>query len=207
MDMPKSKILRVFLILILILVCWISWSFNTAPEQRAPRDFPAPTSKFDFGKALIVYYSSGGNTAEVARRIRDMTDGTLFEIETDNAYPSTPALYIIAGLELKSGSFPILKKRIDDFSAYDTIFVGSPVWWYTISTPVLSFLSRTDFKGKTVVPFATDGGNFGNYFADFEKEARNANLAKGISFTNVQKTDISILDKEISTWLNECKSR
>ena len=111
--MPKSKrkILRIFALLLLILMGWIAWSFFTVPSQRPPRDFPATKSRYDFGKVLVVYYSLGGNTAEVAGRIRDMTGGSLLEIETEKVYPSTPALYLVAGLELKNGNFPALKKK------------------------------------------------------------------------------------------------
>jgi flavodoxin len=205
MPKIKSKILRVLSILVLILAGWVVFSLYSSPAQRPPRDFPATTSRYDFGKALIVYYSLGGNTAEVAGRIRDMTDGSLLEIETEKAYPSSPAIYIIAGLELKNGNYPALKESVEDFSSYDVIFVGSPVWWFTVSTPVLSFLSKTDFKGKTVVSFATDGGNYGEFFVDFAREARNANVLEGINFTNVSKTDISILDQNISAWLEKLK--
>ena len=209
MAKKKSKVLRAFLVsalaLALILTGWIAWSFNVTHAQRPPRDFPAPTSLYDFGNVLVVYYSYGGNTAEVAGRIRDMTNGSLFEIETQKPYPSIPAIYIVAGLELRNGNLPALKETVDDFSSYDVIFVGAPAWFYTVAVPALSFLSNVDFKGKTVVPFATDGGNYGNFFVDFTKEARNANVVRGINFTNVSKTDVSSLDKNISTWLEELK--
>ena len=201
----KRKIMYALLTLVLILTGWIALSFHIAPVQRPPRIFPEPTPRYDFGNVLVLYYSFGGNTAEVAGRIRDMTDGSLFEIETQKPYPSAPAIYIVSGFELNNGSFPVLKETVDDFSPYDVIFVGAPVWFYTVATPMLSFLAKTDFKGKTVVPFATEGGNYGNFFVDFAKEARNANVVQGISFTNVAKTDIAILDKKISTWLEELK--
>jgi flavodoxin len=199
----KSKVLRVLLILVLMLAGWTAWGLFTTSAKRPLRDFPTTASRYDFGKALVVYFSLGGNTAEVAGRIRDMTGGSLLEIETEKTYPSGPALYIISGLELKNSKFPALKGAVDDFSSYDTIFVGSPVWWYTVSPPVLSYLSKADFNGKVVVPFATDGGNVGNFFVNFAKEARNAKVLEGTSFTNVSKTDISALDQKISAWLEK----
>lgn len=201
----KSGLLRVLLIPVLLLAGWIAWSFCTVPAQRATRDFPAPVSRYDFGKVLVVYYSLGGNTAEVAGRIRDMTNGELLEIETEKVYPSTPALYFVAGWELMNGKFPALKKGFEDFSSCDVIFVGSPVWWYTVSTPMLSFLSKADFGGKTVVPFSTEGGNYGDFFVRFAKEAHNANVVTGTNFSGVPKTDLSVLDQKISVWLENLK--
>ena len=72
-----------------------------------------------------------------------------------------------------------------------------------MATPVLSFLSKADFKGKTVVPFVTDGGNYGNSFVHFAQNARNAKVVQGINFRGVEKTDVSILDQKISAWLEE----
>ena len=204
--MKKKIVLRVFLVLVLILIGWTAWGFYAVPTQRASRDFPLETPKYDLGKVLVVYYSLSGDTAEVARRIRDMTNGTLHEIETEKSYPSGPALYFLAGLELKNSNFPALKNSDINFSSYDVIFVGSPVWWYTISTPMLSFLSRADFKGKTVVPFSTAGSNFGDFFVRFTSDAKNANIAEGINFSSVKKIDVSVLDQQLSTWLEKLKT-
>jgi flavodoxin len=207
MKKNVRRLLHVLLVLALIISGWTALSFFTVAVKRPLREFTAPTSRFDFGNVLVVYYSLGGNTAEVAGRIKEMTDGTLLEIETENTYPSAPALYIAAGLELKNSNLPILKNTVPDFSSYDVIFVGSPAWWFTISTPVLSFLSKADFKGKAVVPFSTDGGNYGNFFVHFTKEAHNANVMEGMNFSNVSKTDTTILDQKISTWLEKLKGK
>lgn len=43
--------------------------------------------------------------------------------------------------------------------AYDTVFVGFPVWWYVEPRIIDTFLEAYDFSGKTVVPFATSGGS------------------------------------------------
>ena len=33
---------------------------------------------------------------------------------------------------------------------YDTIYLGSPVWWYTFASPIRTFLTVHDFAGKTI---------------------------------------------------------
>ena len=47
---------------------------------------------------------------------------------------------------------------IPDISGYRIIFIGSPNWWGTMSTPVNSFIKELDLSGKIVVPFFTHGG-------------------------------------------------
>ena len=44
-------------------------------------------------------------------------------------------------------------------SVYDTIFVGFPIWWYIAPTIINTFLESYDWKGKTIIPFATSGGS------------------------------------------------
>ena len=43
--------------------------------------------------------------------------------------------------------------------AYDTVYVGFPVWWYVEPRIIDTFLEAYDFSGKTIVPFATSGGS------------------------------------------------
>ena len=89
-----------------------------------------------------------------------------------------------------------------DFSKYDTVFVGGPVWWYTMSTPMYSFLQQANFAGKKVVPFSTQGSNYGTYFEDFAKMAKNAKLQKEASFNNMPEKYNSAVDNKIAEWLN-----
>jgi hypothetical protein len=134
-----------------------------------------------------------------------MTGGTLFEIETKKNYPASPMLYYSVWREQKSGELPELKKISEDYSSFDVIFVGSPVWFYTLSAPIRAFLSQSDFQGKVVIPFSTQGGNFGDFFNRFEKEARNAKIAAAMDFSRSTVRDISVLDEKIAVWLNELR--
>lgn len=52
--------------------------------------------------------------------------------------------------ELISGNEPV-----DEFQ---TIFIGTPNWFKTVAPPVMSFLRKHDFTGKTIIPFCTHGG-------------------------------------------------
>lgn len=43
--------------------------------------------------------------------------------------------------------------------SYDVIFLGYPIWWYTLPMPLFTFLESYDFNGKTIIPFSTHGGS------------------------------------------------
>lgn len=191
----------VLLVILLLLTAAMIWSANRTTAAREMRRFPDPTPRHDMGKTLVIFYSLTSNTREIAARIAEMTAGTLFEIETEQAYPASPMLYYTAWRELNGGALPELKNTLGDISSYDTIFVGAPVWWFTVPGPMRAFLAQTDFSGKTVIPFCTQGGNAGNFFEHFEQEARSARIAEGKEFSNVNKTDVAELDAQISEWL------
>ncbi len=108
---------------------------------------------------LIAYYSYSGNTKEVAEAIQKQTGGDLFEIKAEGTYPgSYREMTRQVQQELRDGFRPRLTATVDDISRYDIIFIGSPVWWGTITPQVSSFMESHDLAGKTVVPFITHGG-------------------------------------------------
>ena len=156
----------------------------------------------NFGKTLVVYYSLSGITRDIAERIQAKTDADIYEIKTAEEIKTGFSVYLNSRSDIKKGVYPELKGDIPDMDEYDVIFVGSPVWWYTAATPILSFLKKADFKGKKVVPFSTQGSNAGTFIEDFAKMAKNANVTGYQSFNNMGKEYDKAVDNKISVWLN-----
>ena len=149
-------------------------------------------------KVLVAYYSHSGNTRTIAEKIKDFTGGDLFEIKTSHEYPKNfTDIVNQAKKEKEAGFMPELTENID-ISPYDTIFIGSPVWWYTFATPVRTFLSENDFSGKTIKPFCTHGGGGASMtFSDITKLCPDADVKEGFSsFENSAK------ESEIQNWIN-----
>ena len=133
-------------------------------------------------KAIVIYYSYGGNTDRVAQIIRQETDADAVRIETVQPYTGTYETVVDQGRrEVCSGFCPEIKPLNVDLSVYDTVILGSPVWWYTFAPAMHSFLQQADFTGKTVWPFATNGGWIGHTFEDFETSCCGASLRKGLN--------------------------
>ena len=157
---------------------------------------------------LIIYYSLTGNTKRIAEKIREKTGGDVFEIETVRTYPSEySALTEEAKRELQSDDLPALKKGPPDISSYDLILVGSPVWWYTVSTPVMSFLRQADFAGKKVAAFCTNEGGVGKFFPHFKKQAKNAIVLEGLDLFKPQQAGKGEVDKALDSWLNKLREK
>ncbi len=157
----------------------------------------------NFGKTLVVYYSLTGHTRAIAEKIAAKTGADMYEIKTKEKLNGTPWFYLTLRKQLKAKNYPELSGDMPDFGTYNTIFVGAPVWWYTMATPLYAFLQKADFGGKRVVPFSTQGSNVGTYFADFAKEARNAKVLEGASFNNLPAEYAQAEDNKVSRWLND----
>ncbi len=137
------------------------------------------------GRILIAYYSWSGNTRYAAEQIQKLTGGTLFEIKPVKAYPSDYSACVDqAKQECRDEFKPELATKVEDFSKYDVIFVGTPNWWSTMAPPVRSFLSGYDFSGKTVIPFVTHGGGgMARCERDMRKVCPKAAFGKGGAFS------------------------
>ena len=90
-----------------------------------------------------------------------------------------------------------------DLSGYDTVAIGSPTWWYTIAPPMSTFLEANDFAGKTVVPFATNGGWPGHALEDIEKACKGADFAPGLAvqFDSTGGSKLVSSQDEIRSWI------
>ncbi len=116
-----------------------------------------PETPTDSSKILVAYFSWGGNTRTVATRIAQLTGGTLYEIQPATPYTTNynELAYTVARNELDTDARPALKETDADFSQYDYVFLGCPVWWGTAPMIMSTFCENYNFKGKTVIPFCT----------------------------------------------------
>lgn len=152
------------------------------------------------GKILIAYYSRTGNTRNVAQEIQKNVGGDLFEIKTTNAYPEEYQATTEQAKTEKNNNFrPQLATQVADFSSYDVVFVGYPIWWGTMPMGVFSFLEQNNFAGKTVIPFCTHGGSgLGESISDIKKTLPQANVLSGLA---VRGSESSRSQTEIANWL------
>lgn len=150
-------------------------------------------------KPLIAYYSHSGNTRDIAQKIQKLTDGILFEIKPLSAYPNNyDDVVKQAQVEKEHNIKPELLDN-GDISFFDTIFIGTPVWWYTFASPIRTFLSEHDFTGKTIIPFCTHGGGGeANTFEEIKELCPNSIVKAGfVSCENNARLP------EIENWLRK----
>ena len=149
-------------------------------------------------KILIAYYSHSGNTRQSAEKIKSITGGDLFEIMPEKPYPKDYNAVVEQGRKEKENNiFPELINN-GDVTNYNIIFIGTPVWWYTMTGPVKTFIKNNNFEGKTIIPFCTHGGGgASSTYTDIQKLAPNAKISAG--FTSYEN---SATENEIKKWIN-----
>ncbi|MBQ7444061.1 MAG: NAD(P)H-dependent oxidoreductase [Bacteroidaceae bacterium] len=131
------------------------------------------------GKTLVVYFngpmpdgidaSTGATpvvngmsaTQFVAQQIADHTGADMHHITVaDGYYPVVyEELADFARSERDAGTHPALTSRLENIADYKNIFIGTPVWWYTVPMPIYSFLDTYDLTGKNVMLFTTHEGS------------------------------------------------
>ena len=132
------------------------------------------------GEQYSVGYIEKGNTAIVAEMIAEKTGADVFEIvPAEDNYPTDNyrALTDMGLQEQKDNARPAIAGEIENFAAYDTIFLGYPIWWNDLPMILYTFLETHDFSGKTIVPFCTHGGS---QMAGTEAKIRNTVTADAV---------------------------
>lgn len=161
---------------------------ETNLNEPAAEETQAPAVNVE-GKALVVFFSHAGenysvgnikegNTKIVADYITELTGADQFEIKTSKydgmAYGP---LCDLAKEEQQNGELPEFEGEIDHFEAYETIFIGGPVWWGTYPQVMFTFFKKYDLNGKTIIPFTThEGSGLGNCVKDVKQAYPNATV-------------------------------
>ena len=117
-------------------------------------------------RVLVAYYSATGNTEEVADAIAEATGGDVFEITPADPYTSgdldwtdenSRVVYEYENPEARD--VELAQSTPADWTDYDVVFIGYPIWWGIAAWPVDGFVEANDFTGKTVIPFCTSSSS------------------------------------------------
>lgn len=123
-------------------------------------------------KKLIVFYSYSNNTRKIAHIIQEKITADILEIEPIIPY-TTNYQDLVEEEQAKMNHNEIIEiKDLNlNLNSYDQIIIGSPVWWYTITPPIRSFLEKysPELKDKDIYAFITNGGWLGHSIEDIEK--------------------------------------
>lgn len=151
-------------------------------------------------RSLVVYYSQTGATSQVATLIAEAVGADVDTVKPVNPYTGSfeETIERCKG-EFEKGEVPAVEPISKDLAAYDTIYVGYPVWFGKICQPMWGWLKTVDLKGKVVVPFCTFGsGGLNSTTAMFKEAQPGATFIEGYGVRNAR---VEKAPAEIEKWL------
>lgn len=153
---------------------------------------------------LIVYFSYTGNTRMIANQIKDKLNCDILEIKTVIPYSEDyDAVVKDEQNSEASNHLPEIQEIKIDFSQYDEIILGTPVWWYRPVPAIRTFLTQNNLSGKIIKPFATNAGWLGKTFKEIKALCPNNEIAEGMNIVFESYSDkLVTAENKINNWIN-----
>lgn len=111
---------------------------------------------------LIIYFSAGGRTANVAKEFKESIESDIFEIVPREVYTAADINWINpfarCNREQLSKEDVAISGRVEDFEKYDTVYLGFPIWYGAAPKVVYSFCKQYNWANKNIYIFTTSGG-------------------------------------------------
>lgn len=115
-------------------------------------------------RKLVAYFSATSITKRVAEKMAQVLNADLYEIKPQISYTEKDLDWLNQNARTTQEQNdatcrPRLMDKNTHIEAYDTVFLGYPIWWYIAPRIIQTFLEAYNFSGKTLVLFATSGGS------------------------------------------------
>ena len=171
------------------------------------------------GKKILVVYFSSANTADVdavssatpdfngqgsteylANYIHSKVGGDIAKLTPVKDYPlSYRDCADAAKAERDKDERPEFQKLDINPEDYDVIFIGYPMWWYTLPMLFYTFFDMYDFSGKTIIPFNThEGSGDGGTYDEIREFEPGATVLEGLA---VRGGSADKAGSDIDNWL------
>ena len=111
----------------------------------------------------------------------DMVDGALEDKENDRQFT--------------------FEQPLPDLSDVDTVFFGSPIWWYDMPQPVVNFFQQVDLSGKRFMYFSINRGSGNSGIIESLKELQPGLTVAAEYSLDAMQTNESAAE-EFNAWLD-----
>lgn len=162
-------------------------------EESSAAETPAASSK-----GLIVLWSWSGNTLKMAERLSELSGASVHRLEAVDPYPEDyDQTADRAKQERDDGVYPEIANPVEGWDAYDTIYLGYPIWWYTLPMIVQGFVRDHDWTGKTIVPFNSHEGSGDGGTYDDLRDMTGATVLDGLA---IRGGDVASSLDQVDAW-------
>lgn len=176
---------------------------NTEGDPTDPEG--TPTGE---GRSLVVFASRTGNTRSVAGMIASQLDCDIIEIEPSQPYDDDYDSQLQRAQEelaaIGRGDYPAISTTVENLGRYDVIFVGYPIWYGSMASPMQTFLHENAERlaGKRIALFATSGSS--GMSASADEAARLCPDAEILRQTLLlTSSTLSQAESRIDAWLEQ----
>ena len=156
---------------------------------------------------IIIYFSYTGNTKKIANIIKDKLNCDILELKPIIPYSNDYQTVVDEEQNLEGSEHLREYQKINiDLSKYNTIIIGTPVWWYRECPVIRTFLKENDLSNKTIIPFATNAGWLGRTFKEIEKMCPGSKITNEMNIVFKSYSDeLETPMEEINKWINIIK--
>jgi flavodoxin len=152
-------------------------------------------------KILVVYYSLTGNTKFIAEVIAESINADILELKPVKELKADSGMkYFWGGYQATMKKKPKLEQFDINPLDYDLIIIGTPVWAWTITPPIRSFLSKFNLSGKNVALWTTSDGNGVKAMGRFKDAIKNSNIIGDIRFQKPKEIEPDKAKEKAITW-------
>lgn len=155
---------------------------------------------------LLVYFSYTGHTKYIAEIIKQNINCDVIRLEPVIPYSNDYNKVVNDEQNQESSDkIPEIKDINIDLDLYDTIIIGTPVWWYRSAPVIRAFLKKYDLSNKIIIPYATNAGWLGKTFNEIKSLCSNSKVVNefNIVFTSDYiKTELVTPIETIENWIN-----
>lgn len=159
-------------------------------------------------KILVIYYSLEGNTKFIAQKIAEATGSDILELKLkkETVKPHSLSKYLWGGKQVMMKEKPELLPFEANPNQYDLLFIGTPVWAWSYSPPINTFLAGTKLGDKKIALFCSHGGAMGKTFENMEKELSGNKIVGKIDFKEPLKNNPEECAEKSKRWAIEISS-
>lgn len=148
---------RILLFAIIVISCLLAifYKMNTAKTD---------VMEEEQGKCAVVYFSATGNTRKVAHMMAQSIYTPIFEIKPEVPYTEGDLNWrdslSRSSVEMRDSTMrPAIMDDLPDFSEYDLIYLGYPIWWGVAPRIINTFIESQNLDSLQIVLFCTSGGS------------------------------------------------
>ena len=143
----------------------------------------------------------------MAQTIQSTLDCDMIEVVPETPYDDDYNSMLERAREeqtaIENGSYPAITTSVDSFEDYDMVFVGYPIWYGSMATPMQTFLHNHAelLSGKRIALFASSGSSgISSSVREVQELVPDAVFTEALHLTSGTLGDMS---DRISAWLEQ----